>query len=510
MTLLLACFFCGSAIADPGIRTDRGVYPEPVLPVLPSAGGHFTDPTFGTTIIRVTDESDGNNNLTAYSYWPTLNSDSTRLHVNTASGPKRYLFDPATLELTYDGSLYQGSAPPGGFPRWEDSIWSATDPDLIYGHQGTKLISYNLATNNYTVLKDFSDAFPPQSDANYIIQMSKSADDQRFAFSLNSGSPNWSRSGYAAWDRQTDTVLLHEESTFFDEVQIDKTGQYLVIKTGNSGAGVVEVQIADLDGGTIEDLTDDSPDSSPGHSDNGRGTVVGADNWNNRITFRELDDPHNPYTVISYGSDWSQASHISMLADDEDWVTVSKFVANSFPQSGVFTNEIFMVSTDGSEELRRFVHHRSVYNSYWDSPRANISSDGRFVAFTSNWGDSGRRDVFIVRTFIPVAGDANGDGKVDGTDLAVWQLNYDPLGVNAATNDFITGDWDDDGRIDGTDLALWQLNYDPLGTIHGASLEGGGGLETVPEPATIGLLLMGGVAVLLRGRSSRRRQQLTP
>jgi hypothetical protein len=35
---------------------------------------------------------------------------------------------------------------------------------------------------------------------------------------------------------------------------------------------------------------------------------------------------------------------------------------------------------------------------------ANISRDGRFVAFGSNWGGSGRRDVFILKV-PPIPGD---------------------------------------------------------------------------------------------------------
>ena len=76
-----------------------------------------------------------------------------------------------------------------------------------------------------------------------------------------------------------------------------------------------------------------------------------------------------------------------------------------------------------------------------------------------------------------VAGDANGDGKIDGTDLALWQKYYDPLGVNQ--DDWSMGDWNDDGKINGGDLALWQQNYDALGP----------GVGAVPEPAA--LLLLG-------------------
>jgi len=54
------------------------------------------------------------------------------------------------------------------------------------------------------------------------------------------------------------------------------------------------------------------------------------------------------------------------------------------------------VATDGSQKVRRLAHHRSVFAEYYDAPRANVSRDGCFVAFTSNWGGSGRRDVFIL------------------------------------------------------------------------------------------------------------------
>ncbi len=53
----------------------------------------------------------------------------------------------------------------------------------------------------------------------------------------------------------------------------------------------------------------------------------------------------------------------------------------------------------------------------------------------------------------PTPGDANHDGRIDGMDLAIWQINYDPLGSNP-TNTWEMGDWNGDGKIDGADLAL--------------------------------------------------------
>ena len=87
-------------------------------------------------------------------------------------------------------------------------------------------------------------------------------------------------------------------------------------------------------------------------------------------------------------------------------------------------------------------------------------------------------------------GDSNGDGLVDGYDLAQWQQNYNPLGNPGAT--WGRGDWNDDGKIDGSDLALWQQNYSAVG------------FATVPEPASIVLVLLGGGVVL--GTRQRRRR----
>lgn len=58
-------------------------------------------------------------------------------------------------------------------------------------------------------------------------------------------------------------------------------------------------------------------------------------------------------------------------------------------------------------------------------------------------------------------GDVDGNGKVDGADLAIWQQNYDPTGQNENTQDM--GDLDGDSDIDGADLALWQQGYNPVG-----------------------------------------------
>jgi len=222
--------------------------------------------------------------------------------------------------------------------------------------------------------------------------MSKSLDDNVFAFTRKD--KDYKALGYIVWRRDQNKILRNVTLGDLDEVQVDKSGRYLVVKA--KFGPTVDVQVVDLQTGNTENLTDPAPDFSPGHSDNGRQIVVGHDNWNNQYTVRKLATPHQFQIVIGFGSDWSQGNHVSMLADNESWCLISNFTAGN-GAAGPFRNEIFQASTDGSQRVRRLAHHHSVYRDYWDTPRSDISRDGRFVAFTSNWGSNTRRDVFIIK-----------------------------------------------------------------------------------------------------------------
>jgi hypothetical protein len=104
-------------------------------------------------------------------------------------------------------------------------------------------------------------------------------------------------------------------------------------------------------------------------------------------------------------ADWTHGFHGTMLADNEDWMTIATFHDPSATQAGtgIYDDEILQVSLDGSERIRRICHTRSAIDNktettgYWAMPKPTISRDGRFIAFTSNWERSGRYDLFIVK-----------------------------------------------------------------------------------------------------------------
>jgi hypothetical protein len=78
-------------------------------------------------------------------------------------------------------------------------------------------------------------------------------------------------------------------------------------------------------------------------------------------------------------------------------------------------------------------------------------------------------------------GDFNGDGNVNAADYTVWRNNLGGDGSALAAG---SRDPMNTGPIDGDDYTFWKNNY-------GQSNLGGGGLASVvPEPGTIGLVLI--------------------
>ena len=97
-----------------------------------------------------------------------------------------------------------------------------------------------------------------------------------------------------------------------------------------------------------------------------------------------------------------------------------------------------------------------------------------------------------ISTSEPVPGDANKDGKVDGSDVTIlagnWQAGVNP-GDDAATWDM--GDFNGDGKVDGSDVTIlagnWQCGVEAAAAA------------AVPEPSTL-LLLIGMFAGLTLAR----------
>ena len=90
-----------------------------------------------------------------------------------------------------------------------------------------------------------------------------------------------------------------------------------------------------------------------------------------------------------------------------------------------------------------------------------------------------------------IAGDANDDGKVDGSDVTILAGNWQ-YGVTGGGATWDMGDFNSDGKVDGSDVTIlagnWQYGVDATAA-------------SVPEPSTLAILII----LLLTGASRRKR-----
>ncbi|HVQ37507.1 MAG TPA: hypothetical protein VMS31_08240 [Pyrinomonadaceae bacterium] len=374
---------------------------------------------FGTEIMRATDETDGPapGLGTYYSHWPTFNCTNTKLLIRRGVTGEAILkdFNPVTFQIGKSRTL-PNSLEGGGGPNWESSIWSNIHPNIIYTfsgyyYGGMKFYSFDISTNAFTLIKDFG--FLSEGN-DYLKQMYMSADEDVFSWlhvraGFNDGEPIF----YLVYKRSSDKVLFHNSSRIYkggvNEVHVDKSGKWLHIVIPTAQADGTGTRFLNLRTGQYQALTK-ATDHIPGHGDLGTGTIVGFDNYENGISLRRIESAHVFKDIFLFRneagtSDWTNDFHGSMLADNEDWITIGSYrePSSNMPNTGVFRDEIFQVALDGSQRVRRICHTRSYVDNksdstnYWATPKPTVSKDGRFIAFTSNWENSGRYDLFIAR-----------------------------------------------------------------------------------------------------------------
>lgn len=221
-------------------RTDRNVVTLPTLPTLPAAGGYFTDPTFGSRMLRVTDANTrtdiaNGNWITSGSSEQEWNADSTKFWLGTwGGGFVGFTFDPATMTVgketpnnwaAFGGLLFDTSSSYG------DPAFSRVDRDLIYmvrqsvGNQ-RQVYSYRFSTQTHTLILDF-DSLPIWTPAGNVSRVRLSDTDQiSMTFNGTGG--------------DTDYMAIHyTPSTGAYKVINSLTGQYY--SSANPGAGWVSL-----------------------------------------------------------------------------------------------------------------------------------------------------------------------------------------------------------------------------------------------------------------------------
>ncbi len=386
----------GPCIPPGGATVEYAVRAQPRV-TLPAAGGTFVDPTFGTTLIRVTDATSGTEAHHAYGYWPVFNADSTRFHISVDGQATLYQFDPTSSAVTRLAPLFAGAP-----CAWEDAFWSHTDPNILYCHSVTprRLYAYDIrrpGMAGLTLIHDFEADLGAGADINMLQMLLDERDD---AFTFHTRNDTGTRYRAVVYVRSTNRTYVRDYRTRgLDETHMDLAGRYAVVQLDN------EWDVWDFRADTsVAVHRNDTERGGLCHQAGARGLYVGGDCWQTGFLVRPFDDPLRWRHLVSfYRADgttlnWDYDIHLTVSQRDQRYFVSSLYTPALNPAVwNPWEQEIVAVAMDGSWVARLAHHHSDVRTGgYWASPRASISYDGRFVVFTSNW-DGARRDVFILR-----------------------------------------------------------------------------------------------------------------
>jgi len=401
---------------QPPFVTDFDVRQTPSLPE-PTPRVPFRDPVFGTCVVRVTDRTadpspdDSSPGLkNEYSRVQSFNANGSRILVRGLEATW-YLYDAKTLEPI-------GQLPFGGpvDPRWD-----ASDPDLLYYSEETRLMAYDARNEEQRLVHDFAADFPDQSLA--------------AVWSKNEGSPslNGRYWGFMAEDQDWVTVAL-----LIYDLQTD---QVIAQRNMRGVAGVEAVDnayVSPLGNYLIADFSDYycepgalGTDAHPcgymvydRNLENGRGLLrisghqdLALDAQGREVVvWQDIDTDHISMLDLASGVvtplwpiDFSHTSiglHISGRAlNRPGWALVSTHDGDPSAYTWM-DDQVFAIELKPGGRVARLAHTHSLVDEsqehdYWAEPHASVNPDFTQIVFTTNWGRSGTGEVEMFLISLP-------------------------------------------------------------------------------------------------------------
>jgi hypothetical protein len=442
--------------------SDQSARLEPLLPVPGPAGTALADPTFGTTIVRVTDGLTRPSKPGRSFRTPS----GTHQHAWSALGTYFYVVsnDGTIIPFVFDGRAGQAAriqptaTGAGGLTLkfFNEAQFSYANDQQIYAtYNGSgatlrTIDQYDFSTGAYTRLFDL-DALVPGLAGTYVGGLNSSAGAVERIVTFFGGTGQDRHHYILVFDkndpshrRLLDTVastldglpLAAPLAFKLHHVTIDRTGRFVLMYPTSADLAAPRlaehIYVWDTQTDAITPVT--AAAHPNGHDAPGYGTLVNQDccsttKWDAaEWQFRSLAAPLVTRDLILP----SLAPKEIYLADHPAWQNARpdasapyfsalyRYGANTTAWRA-WDDEIVAVQTDAPVDMSatvwRLAHHRSdVANDadpsriyFWYTPRPNVSPDGRWVLFTSNWektlgadtapepGGGFRQDVFLLR-----------------------------------------------------------------------------------------------------------------
>jgi hypothetical protein len=368
----------------------------------PPARRWFTDPTFGTCLVRVTDRAQdlapddaSTGMVNEYSRVQAFNSDGSRLLVRGTDGTW-YLYDARTL-------LPSGQPPIAVEPRWD-----AQDPNLLYYSDETRLMSLDVTGGEPTLVHDFAADFPGQQlSAVWTRYEGRPSRDTR-TWGLMAEDADWLPVAFLVYDREGDQVTVRDMRGVpgidedVDHVTISPLGTYFLASLDRACEAGQLGDDAHPCGLMVygRDLTQGrSLLRIIGHYDTaldaaGREVVIYQDIDADQVSMLDLETGAvTPLWDIDF-SHTAIGFHFSGPAYDRPgWAVVSTYDDDPTTYTWM-DDQVLAVELKAGGRVVRLAYNRSVRDEeqeadYWAEPHATTNADLTRILFTTNWGRTG-------------------------------------------------------------------------------------------------------------------------
>jgi len=390
-----------------------------IASMLPSRG-LFTFPApYLTQGIRLTNSSDcGGGDCVypvGYSYWRNINNHVNDNYLlvflglrmsNGGSGVNLFKYDKTTDVVTKVGPLFDSGSKfaDGTTEGW---YWSATLPTTMYINNGTKLLRYEVNSRTFETVFDAATQFGTDR---YIWQTNTSDDDKVHSATLRTLSTNEDL-GCFVYNENTKKFTFWPKLGPYDECQVDKSGNWLVILENIDNQYDEDNRIINLQTGQETDLLNQQ--GAAGHHDSGYGYQVNLDEWANYPGATKLwmyDEPLVPSStqdlLLYYLTDWNVgAGHIAhgnanaCAPLNQQFACYSDATRYTTPRSDEITCFKLDTSLDAlvvAPVMTDLDASGGGSSDYDKRPKGNIDVTGRYFIWTSNMM-SNRLDAFIVK-----------------------------------------------------------------------------------------------------------------
>jgi hypothetical protein len=391
---------------------DRTPRPLPPPLALGPAGFAFTDPSFGSKMWRASDDHTAGGSalrVPSNSHLAAWNADGTVFFgMNEGGGTVFFAFDGVTVSRL-DVEIASQIEP----------AFSYVDPRMIYGTSLHLVKRWNIGTGAVETVQNLDALVPGLAKDTYVGGILTSDDDAWIVWFGGTGQDSH-HYVYHSIGGLIDTNHIPNNPPFpIHSLSMDRSNRYVFLyPAGPNAAQVGKVLCWDMQTQTFFPINA----IYTGHDSLGYGIAInqacctGATEWDAaQWQIRAIADHEHTANLIldvlrpkemylSEHSNWRAAR-----PDVKIPLTSCTYQYQAEPAPipwRAWDDEIIAIATDMTGVVNRFCHHQALWtpeNSFWNQPIHNVSPDGRYATFTSNWGHTlgthngqKRQDVFVV------------------------------------------------------------------------------------------------------------------